>query len=332
MLRRQQDDGVIREGDLCILYESFGKKQAVRVKKGGKTQTFNGIWWHDRLIGSAYGSKIVIHGREGKVEWDFEAFVLRPTAELWTDCLRHRTQIIYAADIATIVARLNLQPGRVVVEAGTGSGSLSHSLARAVAPSGKLYTFDFHQERAETAGEEFVAHGLGDVVVSGHRDVCVQRPESGDNSTWGFGLEAGVADAVFLDVPKPHLAVPAVHHTLRLAGVFCNFSPCIEQVQRVCAALAELDFTDIRTHEVLRREFNTESTRFRKFANTPPDEAGGPSKRRRKAASGPHSPGAGGEEEEEVPADTPEVSLLHPIGNAKGHTGYLTFAHKAPRL
>ena len=34
---------------------------------------------------------------------------------------------------------------------GTGSGSMSHSLIRTIAPSGHLHTFEFHAERAEKA-------------------------------------------------------------------------------------------------------------------------------------------------------------------------------------
>ncbi len=62
---------------------------------------------------------------------------------------------------------------------GTGSGSLSHALARAVAPSGHVHTFEFHAGRADQARDEFVEHGLGDVVTIRQRDVCVN----------GFGLE-----------------------------------------------------------------------------------------------------------------------------------------------
>ena len=78
-------------------------------------------------------------------------YLLHPTPELWTLLLPHRTQIIYFADIAVITSYLELKPGSVVIEAGTGSGSLSHSIYRTIAPSGKLYTFEFHAQRAERA-------------------------------------------------------------------------------------------------------------------------------------------------------------------------------------
>lgn len=45
--------------------------------------------------------------------------MLKPTPELWTVGLNHRTQILYEMDIAQVVAQLGLRPGSVVVESGT---------------------------------------------------------------------------------------------------------------------------------------------------------------------------------------------------------------------
>lgn len=93
------------------------------------------------------------------------AYALQPTPELWTITLPHRTQIVYTPDISMISFQLEVKPGSIVVESGTGSGSLSHAFLRAVKPSGHLHTFDFHEQRCEIAREEFGKHGIGEWVT-----------------------------------------------------------------------------------------------------------------------------------------------------------------------
>lgn len=64
-----------------------------------------------------------------------------------------------------ILMQLEVKVGSIVVESGTGSGSLSHAFLRAVKPHGHLHTFDFHEQRCDIARDEFQAHGLGDFVT-----------------------------------------------------------------------------------------------------------------------------------------------------------------------
>ena len=53
----------------------------------------------------------------------------------------------------------------MVVESGTGSGSLSHAIARTVSPGGHLHTFDFHQMRTDTAREEIMSNYNTEAVI-----------------------------------------------------------------------------------------------------------------------------------------------------------------------
>jgi hypothetical protein len=82
-------------------------------------------------IGQRYGTKV--HCKPPGRGW---VYIIAPTPELWSLVLRHRTQILYVADISLVCMYLELRPGSVVLESGTGSGSLTHSLARTVAPTG----------------------------------------------------------------------------------------------------------------------------------------------------------------------------------------------------
>jgi tRNA (adenine57-N1/adenine58-N1)-methyltransferase len=99
-------------------------------------------------------------------------YLLTPTPELWTLNLPHRTQILYSPDISFISFMLELKPGVQMIESGTGSGSFSHAILRTIAPLGHLYTFEYHQERALKAKEEFEMHGLSEFVSVECRNVC----------------------------------------------------------------------------------------------------------------------------------------------------------------
>lgn len=195
-------------------------------------------------------------------------YLLRPSPELWTVALPHRTQILYAPDMAFVALKLNLSPGAAVIEAGTGSGSFTHTLARTVgcgppiadqiasvwkgeadrpaksSGGGRVWSFEFHKERVERAEAEFAAHGLDRTVMLAHRNVCRD----------GFGLE-NEADALFLDLPAPWEAIPYAPAALKKGETtrVCCFSPCIEQVLRTVTALSENGFTDIATYESLVR-------------------------------------------------------------------------------
>ena len=134
---------IIEENDTVIIYISIHSMYPLEVKpekinKNGETvenifQTSYGALKVKDLIGKRFGTKVSLSRGY--------AYALYPTPDLWTRTLPHRTQILYATDISLIILQLELKPGSVVVESGTGSGSLAHSLIRTIAPTGHLYTF-----------------------------------------------------------------------------------------------------------------------------------------------------------------------------------------------
>jgi len=120
-------------------------------------------------------------------------------------------------------------------------------MARAVAPSGHVFTFEFNADRVGKAREDFARLGISPLVTVAHADACVD----------GFDATrlADTIDAVFLDLPRPWLAIPHAKAALRRNGVVCCFSPCIEQVMRNCAAMTEHGFQDCVTVEALGRYY-----------------------------------------------------------------------------
>lgn len=234
---RRDADGtaaVIAEGDLVIVYETFESVGYTYAKAGDIHNSKFGAFHHKDIIGKSFGSKVYSRCSRGYVH------VLLPTPELWSQVLRHRTQIVQTLDIAMINFHLHLKPGSVVLESGTGSGSLSTSIARTIAPTGRLHTFEFNQHRADVGTEEFERNRLADIITLECRDVCAAGfPDALD----------GAADAVFLDLPSPWLAVAHAAKAMKPDARFCSYSPCMEQVQRTCLALEELGFHSIRTVE-----------------------------------------------------------------------------------
>lgn len=131
---------LIAEGDLVIVYERHDTMKAVNVCKGSVFQNRFGVFKHSDWIGLPFGSK-VYSNRSRYV------YLLAPSPELWTLVLSHRTQILYITDISFVITYLEIVPGCLVL----GSGLLTTSLTRAVAPTGQVYTFDFHEQRAASA-------------------------------------------------------------------------------------------------------------------------------------------------------------------------------------
>lgn len=72
-----------------------------------------GRFAHDEMIGIPFGSQIWSLDRKKQIH------LLRPTPELWTRVLPHRTQIIYMPDIAFILEMLDIRPGSIIIESGT---------------------------------------------------------------------------------------------------------------------------------------------------------------------------------------------------------------------
>ncbi|PKS10712.1 hypothetical protein jhhlp_002469 [Lomentospora prolificans] len=218
--------------------------------------------------------------------------ILKPSPELWTISLPHRTQVVYTPDYSYVLQRIRAFPGKTLIEAGAGSGSFSHAAARAVFngfPSGpedkkgKVYSFEFHQQRYQKMKLELAEHGLEGIVQITHRDVYNQ----------GFNIDgrSPKANAIFLDLPAPW---EALHHLSRRRPKattseattngsdsepwvspldpdrsvhLCTFSPCIEQVTRTIEKMRELGWVDIEMVEVAQKKMHV--TRERIGLNVP---------------------------------------------------------------
>lgn len=235
------NNNIIQEGDEVMIYCDNDNIVSVTVKRGLTINMKHGALRHEFLIGKRYGTRLT--ATAGSI------YALRPFPAIWTKVLKRHTQILYSPEISMIINLLDIKPGDVVCESGTGSGSLTHAFAVAVGPLGKIYTHDIETPQLEKITNEIIIHGLSDRVFPALQDV----------TQVGFQIQ-GDATAVFLDLPAPWAAITHVIKAFNRTKVcrLVSFSPCIEQAQEFCLALSEYFFINVRTVELIGTTYKAE--------------------------------------------------------------------------
>ncbi len=233
-----------QEGQLVLLVGKDRKKFIIRLVRGQRLQTHRGILAHEELIGQAMGSQVQTH-------LGYRYFLLTPSMD---DLLRHaikrNSQIIYPKDIGYILMKMSIRPGAVVVEAGTGSGSLAASFATAVAPTGHVYSYEVRQDMQTLAKRNMARLGIEDCITFRLRDI-----EEGFDET--------EADALFLDVPAPWHYLRQVHAALQGGGFFGAILPTTNQVIQLLRTLETWPFAFVEVEEILLRAYKVVPARFR---------------------------------------------------------------------
>jgi tRNA (adenine57-N1/adenine58-N1)-methyltransferase len=255
--RSRPHQAIIRAGDLVVIMESFDKLTFAYAEESAIYCNRNGHFRHSDFIGKPYGCKVRSHNNRG---YGF-CYLLKPTPELWARSLNHRTQIVHELDQSQIIFQLFIQPNMTVVESGTGSGAMSHSIMRTIAPHGLLHTFEFNGHRAETARKEFQNNGVSHLVEVHHKDVCGRVGDTAQHPG-GFDLPGQTVDAVFLDLPEPWLAVPHAAYILKANGRIASYSPCVEQTQRTVQSLQKAGFHSIKTMEYRLQEHYVDDVEY----------------------------------------------------------------------
>ncbi len=230
-------------GSPVLLIGPDRKVRLVFLEPGKRIQTHHGIILHDDLIGQPLGRTVYTHKGEPYL-------ILEPSTADLIQHLKRRTQIIYPKDAAYIVLRLNLQPGKRVIEAGTGSGGLTLTFARAVLPQGHVYTYEERPEHQRLARQNLRALGLEEFITWHVRDIRE-----------GF-LERDV-DALFLDVRTPWEYLPQVKEALKQGGFFGSLVPTVNQVSALVDALHHHNFVLVEIEELLLRPYKPIPERLR---------------------------------------------------------------------
>jgi tRNA (adenine57-N1/adenine58-N1)-methyltransferase len=234
---------IARDGDLAQLVGLRHKSFILALQAGARFESHRGILQHDDLIGKPWGSQVFSH-----IGSPF--FLLQPSlADLITE-LPRTTQILYPKDIGFILVTMGIGPSQTVMEAGTGSGSMTTALAFAVGREGRVISYEIKPDVQNLARKNLTRFGLDSRVDFKLRDIIQ-------------GFDETEADAFFLDVPNPYDYTGQVRAALKPGGFLCCLIPTFNQVEKTLQALRQNKFAFVEVCELLLRYYKPEPARIR---------------------------------------------------------------------
>ncbi|MBI2758442.1 MAG: tRNA (adenine-N1)-methyltransferase [Chloroflexi bacterium] len=232
-----------RAGDIAQLVGLRHKHFIITLKEGAKFETHRGVLLHDELIGKAWGTQVFSH-------MGAPFFLLQPSLANLLNDLPRTTQILYPKDIGYILVMMGVGPGKKVIEAGSGSGSMTIALSYAVGADGHIVSYEQKPDNQNLARKNLERVGLASRVDFKLRDIQ-------------NGFDETDADAFFLDVPNPWDYAPQVRAALKPGAFFCSLLPTFNQVEKLLIALRRNNFAFIDVCELLLRFYKPEPARIR---------------------------------------------------------------------
>ena len=232
-----------QNGDLIQLVGLRHKHFIITLKAGEKFETHRGIILHDDLIGIPWGTQVFSH-------LGAPFFLLQPSlADLLINMPR-TTQILYPKDIGFILVTMSVGPRQKVIEAGSGSGSMTTALAHAVGAEGKVISYEIKPDVHNLAQKNLSRFGLASRVDFKLRDIKE-------------GFDETDADSIFLDVKNPYDYISQVRAALKPGGFVSFLLPTFNQVERTLYVLRKNNFAFLEVCEVLLRYYKPEPSRLR---------------------------------------------------------------------
>jgi tRNA (adenine57-N1/adenine58-N1)-methyltransferase catalytic subunit len=224
---------IVKQNDVIVLIDSNLKK--IIIDTSSKTDKIKGVGVYNpsNLISIEYGKQIEIGNKQ--------FWLLRPSLQDKLQALKRKAQIILPRDISHILMNCSIQSGQTVFESGIGSGSLTIALATAVAPMGRVISYDNRSDFIDHAFENLKQANLQQYVTAKDRDVTK-------------GIDEKNLDAVILDIPNPWDAITYAYKSLKIGGYLCTFSPLSTQVEQTIKEIKNFSFIEIKTFENIQRE------------------------------------------------------------------------------
>ena len=232
------------ENDLILLVGPDGKRLMVRLTRGQKIHSHLGWIAHDDIIDQPFGHAV-------RTQLAHPFLILAPSTLDLVMHAKRASQIVYPKEAGYILLKLNIIPGARVIEAGTGSGALALTMARAVGTTGKIYTYEERDDMQDLARKNLARVGITEQVEFKIRDIRA-------------GFDEREVDALFLDVREPWLFLAQAHAALKGGGFFGSLVPTTNQVSDILQEMERMrGWAEIEVCEILMRYYKTNADRLR---------------------------------------------------------------------
>ncbi len=224
---------MIAPGTRILLVSADGRKFVLSAGKGMIDVRGLGVLDGDLLCGLSLGETMKIGGQEFTV--------LKPSIKDLIGMIERKAQVMIPKDSFMIPLHLDLGCGSKVIEGGLGSGAMTLVLLKAVAPEGRVISYELREDHASIARRNVELTGLGACWELHIADICKADIEK-------------EVDAAVIDIPNPWDALENIIRALRVGGHICCYVPNVNQLETAVRKMRALGMSEVVSFETLQRE------------------------------------------------------------------------------